>query len=142
MVKNTNEDDVLYDEQAIDAMNNGADICVETIHDYDDFLKKTLKTVINNKNINTNRLKYKLGEKYALSNMRSALHGTTKTGLPYFLSWSELLGVDFYVIAKDNGSDQLTPLKKPVVYSSRKDQFIDVEDLIEVLINEIKLKHI
>lgn len=129
IVNNTKEGEELYNEQAINDMNSAAAIYVPIINDNDDFLKKVIKNVIIEKNIDISRLKYKMGAKYGLPNMKAALQNKTKMSVNYFLSWAELLGIDFTIAIEDNGTDTIDPLKEPLFYVSSKDQVIKNHDM-------------
>ena len=47
----------------------------------------------------------------------------------YFLSWCELLGLDFTIMVEDNGTDPQDPLKERLYYVSRKDQVLKEKEL-------------
>lgn len=124
IVNNTDENEVLYNEQAINDMNKGAAVYVPEIHEDDDFLKKLIKTAIIEKGIDISRLKYKMNEKYVLPNMKAALENKTKMSVQYFMIWCELMGLDYTVTIEDNGRDRIDPLKSPLSYVSRKDEVV------------------
>lgn len=129
IVDNTSEDEELYNEQAINDMNAAAAIFVPNIKDEDDFLKKLIKNAIIEKHIDISRLKYRMTEKYSLPNMKAALQSKTKMSVLYFLSWCELLGLDFTIMVEDNGTDPQDPLKERLYYVSRKDQVLKEKEL-------------
>lgn len=124
IVDNTKEGEELYSEQAINDMNSAAEVYVPTYKDTDDFLKKLIKTAIVEKGVDIARLKYKMPEKYILPNMKAALNGDTKMSVLYFITWAELLGLDFMVVLNDNGSDPIDPLKQSLIYDSTKDRVL------------------
>lgn len=129
IVNNTKEGEELYNEQAINDMNAGAAVFVPIIQQSDDFLKKIIKTAIIDKGIDISRLKYKMDEKYILPNMKAALNNSTKMSVVYFLTWCELLGLDFTIAVEDNGTDTVDPLKKPIYYVSRKDEVLHEDEM-------------
>ena len=112
------ENEVLYNEQEINDLNDAQAVYVPIIREKDDFLKKIIKQAIINKGIDLARLKYKTSEKYILPNMKAALDNDTKMSVVYFGHWCELLGLDFSAVVYDNGTDTDDPLKKPIMYSS------------------------
>jgi hypothetical protein len=67
------------------------------LSDKDDPLKRLIKVAIIKKHININRYKDRGSTPYLLNNMRSALKGTSKMMVPYFVNWCEILGLNFYL---------------------------------------------
>ena len=120
IIDNTKEGEVLLSEKAIIDTNASAEVYVPTILESDDFLKLLSKRAIIDKGINIARLKYKMPEKYVLPNMKAAMQGKTKMSTVYFETWAELLGFDFELTIKDNGTDPQNPLKYPLKYVSRR----------------------
>ena len=120
IINNTKEGEVLLSEKAIIDTNASAEVYVPTILESDDFLKLLSKRAIIDKGINIARLKYKMPEKYVLPNMKAAMQGKTKMSTVYFETWAELLGFDFELIIKDNGTDPQNPLEYPLKYVSRR----------------------
>ena len=118
IIENTSEDDELYNEQALADMNAATAIFVPIINENDDPLKKLVKQTIISKEIDINRLKHKMPQKYGITNMKSALVGKTKMSISNFMIWCELLSVDYDVIISDNGTDNINPLKEDIYYSS------------------------
>lgn len=118
IIENTNENDELYNEQALADMNAATAIFVPIINEDDDPLKKLIKQTIISKEIDINRLKHKMPQKYGITNMKSALVGKTKMSISNFMIWCELLGVSYDIIISDNGSDRINPLKDDIYYSS------------------------
>lgn len=123
------EGEKLYDERELNDMNMASSVFVPEINETDDFLKKVIKQTIINKHIDISRLKSHLTKSYGLSNMKQALVLSTRMSTNVFVSWAELLGIDFTVTVKDNGRDTITPLKHPLTYTSYSDKVI--EDLEE-----------
>jgi hypothetical protein len=127
IIKKTEAGKKLFDDQEIEDMNAASSFFIPTIFDYDDFLKKIVKTVIIQKGIDINRLKVKTGEKYVLNNMISALKNRTKMSVIYFSHWMELLGCDFDITVKDNKEDVDT-LKNDLLYQSHRDRISIIVD--------------
>jgi hypothetical protein len=125
IINNTNENEELFDEEAISDMNTAAAFYVPRINESDDFLKRTIKTIIIKKGVDINKLKSKTGEKYILPNMKAALENSTKMSVKYFCQWIELLGCDFELTIFDSGDDKVDPLRTPEVYSSRTNKMYD-----------------
>lgn len=121
IINQTDPNEELFDEQAINDMNAASDSYTPDIYPKDDFLKQTIKEVIKKKKINLNKLKSKTDEKYQILNMVSALKGETKMSVSYFIKWLNLLKCDFQITVTDNGEDLQDPLPFPVMYHSYSD---------------------
>jgi hypothetical protein len=128
IVENTTGDEVLYNEEALRDMNAATSIFVPIINEEDDALKKIIKQTIISKQIDINRLKHKMPQKYGLTNMKSALVGKTKMSIQNFCIWCELLGVDFEFIICDNGTDKENPLYRSIHYVSNSNRVIETKD--------------
>lgn len=122
IIEKTKPNEVLYDEQEIQDMNNAASFYVPVINDYDDFLKRVVKNTIITKGIDINRLKGKTDQKYVLPNMKAALENRTKMSVMYFCIWMELLGCDFQIDITDNGLDPSNKLTTDIIYTSNSDK--------------------
>lgn len=125
IIENTTGEEVLYNEEALRDMNAATSIFVPTINEDDDSLKKLIKQIIISKQIDINRLKHKMPQKYGLTNMKSALVGKTKMSIQNFNIWCELLGVDFEFIITDNGTDTQNPLYGSIHYVSNQNKIIE-----------------
>lgn len=128
IIDNTTGDEVLYNEEALRDMNAATSIFVPQINEDDDSLKKLIKQTIISKQIDINRLKHKMPQKYGLTNMKSALVGKTKMSIQNFNIWCELLGVDFEFIITDNGSDTQNPLFTNIHYVSNTNKIIETRN--------------
>lgn len=115
---NTSPDKELYNEEALADMNAASSVFIPTINDDDDPLKKIIKQTIISKQIDINRLKHKMPQKYGLTNMKSALVGKTKMSIVNFNIWCELLGITYNITITDNGTDNQNPLNSILYYSS------------------------
>lgn len=118
ILSTTPKDAVLYDEEALADMNAATSVFIPEIRPDDDPLKKIIKSAIINKGIDINRLKCKLPEKYALTNLKSALIGKTKMSISVFQTWCGLLELDFTFTVSDNGNDSINPLNEPITIST------------------------
>lgn len=118
--KNIKEDDKLYDEDVLNDLNASTTIFKPEIKDTDDFLKKLIKEIIIRKAVNIAKYLPKVPKKYILSNWKQSLSNDSKTSAINFINWSELMGIDFHVIAYDNGTDT-DKLKEVLHYDNRTD---------------------
>ena len=107
----------LYDEKALAAMNAATEVFRPTINKDDDFLKKIIKTAILTKNINIKIFEPAMPKRYALTNLKTALNGPTKMTVTNFMTWCDLLHLDFDICTYDRDSD-LYPMDRTIVYSS------------------------
>ena len=128
IIENTTGNEVLYNEEALADMNAATSVFVPVINETDDPLKKIIKQTIISKQIDINRLKCIMPKKYGLTNMKSALVGKTKMSIPNFNIWCELLGVDYEIHIKDNGSDHHNPLYEDLHYYSKSNRLVEVLD--------------
>jgi hypothetical protein len=112
-------------EEDIETINNNSGTFKPTIKDSDDFLKLIIKQAIIIKQPNIKKYKNKFSVQHAFNNLKSSLEGTTKMSVDKFLSWTELLGLDWTVIIEDNGKDKNNPLKEPIIISSKGNNRLD-----------------
>ena len=119
----TKANEILYDEKALSDLNAAGSIFKPVINVEDDFLKKLVKLVILDKEVNIARYKGHMGKNYAIPNMRTALENKTKMSVPFFNTWAELLGFDFTITVRDSKTDFVSPLKKGITYTSLWDTF-------------------
>ena len=68
--------------------------------------------------INCDGWKNKFTKPHTLNNIKSALIKPTKTSIPNFEQWAELLGFDWEIRIFDNGQDKNNPLKYDIVFRS------------------------
>lgn len=118
IINNTSENEELYNEQAISDMNAATSTFVPIINEDDDFLKKLIKKAIIEMNVNIKALQHQMPKKYGLTNMKSALIGSTKMSVTNFLLWCELLGLNFNIIISDNGEKKMVTLNDTLEYDS------------------------
>ena len=114
----------LYDESVLTDVLNSRTSSIKPISKDDDWLKKVVKQVIEEKGGDPHRIKSKLDKSFKYSNMTSALNGTTKMSPIQFAIWMELLDCDYEITVSDNGVDEYFPLKNDVVYRSDIDELL------------------
>lgn len=124
----TTENEELYDEEALADMNAATSIFIPIINDYDDPLKKMIKKAIILKGIDINRLKHRLPNKYGVGNNKQALVNKTKMSISKFNVWCELLGIEYEIILKDNGSDNQDPLDGVLHFYSNNNRLVNIVD--------------
>lgn len=150
----TTGDEELYDKNIVNTVNTSSTSIVLTVEESDDFLKKLVKTIIINAEMNLQRYKDKLQTKYAFANLITSLRSksdVTKQGETItdrskrcklstrnFSICSEIFGFDFVIIADSNGTNAMDKLKEPVVYVSRKDRCMTMTEYKELLKEEGK----
>lgn len=117
---------VLYDDNLINDMNSSTKLFVPIINENDDPLKKIIKTVIIEKGIDIARLKHRMTKNYGLTNLKTPLIKPTKMSIVNFMLWCELLGINFEIIIKDNGSDTINPLPKDLSFDSTNAEIKEV----------------
>ena len=102
----------------LEIINNNSELYVPTIKDDDDFLKKLVKRAIINKKINISNYRSRFKDDYSLNNMKSGLKRETKMTVTNFRSWCEILGLDFEVSIRDNGTDTVNPLPEDLTVTN------------------------
>lgn len=118
----------LYDVEVINDLNASSEIFRPVIYVKDDFLKKSIKTVINTLNVSLSKYKYKMTQKYMISNMKSALLSPTKMSTMYFNAWAEMLGLKITMIIETTDASE-DKLDEPYVYLSERDAVFKLSDL-------------
>lgn len=121
IIDESSPDDVLYDEQVLNDIMNATSKFIPEIKDEDDFLKKVIKTIILEKDVDVHKYKKLMKHSYELSNLLQSLTGKTKISPFVFLIWMELMGCHFKLTVQDNGSDKQNPLPFTVEYDSKRD---------------------
>lgn len=114
-----NNPDDFETAETIEIVNTNGEVYSPTINPTDDFLKYVIKKAILAKRINLKNYKEKCKSLYDLNNMKSGLTGTTKMTVPYFLKWCEILGLDWDLTIRDNGTDNIAPLKGEINVNGR-----------------------
>ena len=110
----------LFDEDTRNALLSTGSQFVPVIKDFDDFLKKLIKTTLIQKDCDIHEYRGQFANGYQLSNLIQALNGTTKTGPLVFASVMDVLGCEFEIIVRDNKKDRRHPLDKEIHYDSRR----------------------
>jgi hypothetical protein len=106
------------DPEDIEIINNNSEIFVPTFREDDDFLKYIVKKAILDKKVNLKNYKDKFPNQYALNNMKSGLNKETKMTVTNFKSWCEILGLEWEMTVRDNGTDRLSPLPESIDVTS------------------------
>lgn len=120
-----NNKDQFSSPEDVEVINNSTDVFAPKIDPDDDFLKQLVKQALQMKQVNLKNYKDKFSEGYALNNIKSALIKPTKTSVPAFMQWAELLGFGWEIKIFDNGTDNISPLDSSIVY--RSDEGISIE---------------
>ncbi len=131
IIQVTNESDntdPIYVDDVINDLNASSEIFHPVIYTKDDFLKKSIKTVINDLNISLAKYKYKMTQKYMISNMKSALLSPTKMSTMYFNAWAEMLGLKVTVIIESTDASE-DKLDEPYIYLSERDDVFKLSEL-------------
>jgi hypothetical protein len=127
-VAESDNSEPLYIDEVINDFSASSEIFHPVLYTKDDFLKKITKTVINDLNISLAKYKYKMTQKYMISNMKSALLSPTKMSTMYFNAWAEMLGLKITVIIESENSAE-DKLAEPYVYLSERDSVFKLSDL-------------
>lgn len=128
VIENTNEGEVLLDEDAIVSINEASGCYIPDFNEDDDFLKKIVKSIILKMGIDINSLKSKTENSYNVPNLKSALTGQTKMSVKYFNTWMNLLGCNFQMTITNNNEPRQYKLPHPIVYQSWTDSTYEVDD--------------
>ena len=120
--------DDLYVDDVINDLNASSEIFRPVIYVKDDFLKKSIKTVINTLNVSLSKYKYKMSQKYMISNMKSALLSPPKMSTMYFNAWAEMLGLKITMIIESTDASE-DKLEEPYVYLSERDSVFKLSEL-------------
>lgn len=126
--KESDNNDPIYIDDIINDLNASSEIFHPVMYTKDDFLKKTIKTVINELNISLSKYKYKMTQKYMISNMKSALLSPTKMSTMYFNAWAEMLGLKVTMIIESTDVSE-DKLDEPYVYLSERDAVFKISEL-------------
>ncbi len=118
----------LYDPDIVCNINASTAKFAPPIDEKDDFLKKLVKCLIHVTGTDVNKFKSVKDEKYWLTNLKTALTGSTKMSTTNFRVWSELMHANFAVIAYPEKSKGTTPYV-PLVYNSENDEIYMCENV-------------
>ena len=110
--------EIYNNEEELEVINSSSEIFAPKIKDGDDFLKILVKKALEEKKISLKNYKNKFTKPHTLNNIKSALVKPTKTSIPNFEQWAELLGFDWEIRIFDNGQDKNNPLKYDIVFRS------------------------
>lgn len=107
----------------IQMSNANSTVYAPSIKPNDDLLKRAIKTALANKQVNMKNYKDFFENNYDLNNMKAVL---TKDGTAMstknFYRWIEILGLDFELVLKDNGTDKISPMNEDVIVDSQEIQ--------------------
>lgn len=120
----------IYVDDLINDLNASSEIFHPVMYTKDDFLKKSIKTVINALDISLSKYKYKMSQKYMISNMKSALLSQTKMSTMYFNAWAEMLGLKVTIILESTDASE-DKLPEPFIYISERDSVFRLSELVE-----------
>ena len=126
----TKDDGPIFRDEVINDLNSSSEIFRPVILTTDDFLKKIIKTVINAMEVNLSKHKYKMMQKYMISNMKSALNQGTKMSTTYFNAWAEILGLKVTIVIETTDASE-DKLDEPYVYLSERDSVFTLSELAE-----------
>lgn len=126
--KESTNTEPIYVDDIINDLNASSEIFHPVIYTKDDFLKKSIKTVINDLNISLSKYKYKMTQKYMISNMKSALLSPTKMSTMYFNAWAEMLGLKVTMIIESTDASE-DKLDEPYIYLSERDSVFKLSEL-------------
>ena len=110
--------ELFNNEEELEVINSSSEIFAPKIKEGDDFLKVLVKKALEEKKISLKNYKNKFTKPHTLNNIKSALIKPTKTSIPNFEQWAELLGFDWEIRIFDNGQDKNNPLKYDIVFRS------------------------
>lgn len=97
------------------------EIYMPELNDTDDALTRIMKLMILHKKIVLNNYRSDFDKEYTMDNLRSALNGATiNMTISKFLSWCDLLDLDWEFTLMDNGSNTLNPLTESLVIGKNK----------------------
>lgn len=127
-INKSDNNDPIYNDEIINDLNASSEIFQPVIYTKDDFLKKSIKTIINDLGISLSKYKYKMTQKYMISNMKSALLSPTKMSTMYFNAWAEMLGLKITMIIESTDISE-DKLDEPYVYRSDRDSVFRLSEL-------------
>ena len=110
--------ELFNNDDELEVINSSSEIFAPKIKEGDDFLKVLVKKALEEKKISLKNYKNKFTKPHTLNNIKSALIKPTKTSIPNFEQWAELLGFDWEIRIFDNGHDKNNPLKYDIVFRS------------------------
>lgn len=126
--RESEDDQPLYNDEKINDLNASSEIFRPAIYQKDDFLKKIIKTAINEIEVRLSRYKHQMSQKYMISNMTSALRSPTKMSTLYFNSWIEMFNWDVTIIVNSTEQSE-DKLPEPLVYLSSRDSVFKLSEL-------------
>lgn len=140
LIVSKTDPDAKYTEEKSTNINIASGAVYEPeIESGDDFLKRIIKTVFRLKKTHAQRYRKMLAHSYSFPNLLQGLNGKTKVSVTAWQTWIELLGLDCYIIVKDNGDDKGAPISDMIIYDSKHDKVntTDKDGIIEILKKEL-----
>ena len=115
------------DEAYVHAMSGG-DILMPDIHDDDDPFMIAVKTVIRSRgNVIISRYRDKFTEKHAIDNLRTTVLGATQNmSIDRFITWCDILSVNWEISLTDNGTDKNAPLTTDIIINNKNYDNIEI----------------
>ncbi|HAB66315.1 MAG TPA: hypothetical protein DCE23_03005 [Firmicutes bacterium] len=113
-------------KEYIETVSNSADVYAPPIEPGDDILKKIIKKILQEKQININNYKNKLDNKWTLTNLKAALTKKQNLSMKYFVKLLDILGADIIFTVVDNGTDKIKPLKDNISLQLGEERFNEV----------------
>ena len=107
-------------EELLIAIPESTKVFQPTLLDTDDILKRVLKTVLLEKNVDLDRYKDRFRNKNELFNLKQVIRGKNKVSILIFDRGCDALNVKYTIIVEEKSDDDIvgTKLKEPIVISS------------------------
>lgn len=115
------------DDAYVNVMSGG-DVLMPDINEGDDPFMIAIKTVLRNRgNVIISRYRDKFTEKHAIDNLRTTVLGATQNmSIDRFLTWCDILSIDWEITLVDNGTDAEHPLTNDIVINNKNHDTIEV----------------
>lgn len=133
------ETEKLYADELQSQISKASSVYNPIFYEQDDFLKRTIKCALLEKQIDMNVLKMKAPMPHVFSNLLNALENETKMSVLTFEHWINDLDLNYHVIVSDRDSRVPSPINGAIIYSSDKNELgkISKEDF-EKMLKEIE----
>jgi hypothetical protein len=102
----------------IEMINTNSNVYAPPLRDDDDFLKRSIKLALADKQINLKTYADKFKTPHDRTNKMGALTKSTKMSVNYFTDWCEILGLNYELKLFDNGTDLIKPLSYEITVSN------------------------
>lgn len=108
----------------------GVDPYTPEIKETDDILCKLIKQVLHDRNEPLTALDIKLTKRGESGNVRAAIEGATQVlSFKKFALICDCIGCDWSITIKDNGTDEIHPLREQLVITNNDDLNVDISHL-------------